>query len=58
LRHVADAADRRRQPLSQEADGQVRVLRLDGLIVEERDGTLAALEPARASRLNSKGEGA
>ena len=40
------------------ASGALAELELDGLIVEERDGTLAALEPARASRLNSRGEGA
>jgi DNA processing protein len=40
------------------ASGALAELELDGLIVEERDGTLAALEPGRHSRLNSLGEGA
>ena len=40
------------------ASGALAELELDGLIVEERDGTLAALEPARTSRLNSQGGGA
>jgi DNA processing protein len=38
--------------------GALVELELDGLIVEERDGTLAALEPGPVSRLNSDGEGA
>ena len=38
--------------------GALAELELDGLIVEERDGTLAALEPGPARRLNSNGEGA
>ena len=33
-------------------------LELDGLVVEERDGTLAALEPGRRRPVNSKGGGA
>jgi DNA processing protein len=33
-------------------------LELDGLIVEERDGTLSALEPSRGSPVNSSSEGA
>jgi DNA processing protein len=40
------------------AAGALIELELDGLVVEERDGTLSALEPARASRLNSQGGGA
>jgi DNA processing protein len=33
-------------------------LELDGLVVEERDGTLAALEPGRTRPVNSQGGGA
>jgi predicted Rossmann fold nucleotide-binding protein DprA/Smf involved in DNA uptake len=33
-------------------------LELEGLVVEERDGTLAALEPARRRPVNSSGRGA
>jgi DNA processing protein len=33
-------------------------LELDGLVVEERDGTLSALEPGRTRPVNSHGEGA
>ena len=40
------------------AGGALMELELDGLIVEERDGTLSAMEPGARSRLNSRGEGA
>ena len=40
------------------ASGALAELELDGLIAEERDGTLLALEPGRRSRLNSQGGGA
>jgi DNA processing protein len=40
------------------ASGALAELELDGLIVEERDGTLSAMEPGARSRLNSQGEGA
>ena len=33
-------------------------LELDGLVVEERDGTLLALEPSRQRPVNSSGRGA
>ncbi len=33
-------------------------LELDGLVVEERDGTLSAMEPARRRPVNSQGGGA
>ena len=33
-------------------------LELDGLVVEERDGTLSALEPVRQRPVNSSGRGA
>ena len=35
------------------ASGALAELELDGLVVEERDGTLSALEPGRTRRLNS-----
>jgi DNA processing protein len=38
--------------------GALAELELDGLIAEERDGTLLALEPGRRSRVNSQGGGA
>jgi len=40
------------------AAGALAELELDGLVVEERDGTLSALEPARTRPVNSQGEGA
>jgi len=40
------------------AAGALAELELDGLVVEERDGTLSALEPGRARPVNSQGEGA
>jgi DNA processing protein len=40
------------------ASGALAELELDGLVVEERNGTLSALEPQRTSRLNSSGGGA
>ena len=33
-------------------------LELDGLVVEERDGTLSAMEPGRRRPVNSRSEGA
>ena len=40
------------------ASGALAELELDGLIAEERDGTLVALEPGLRRRVNSQGEGA
>ena len=40
------------------ASAALAELELDGLIVEERDGTLSALEPSRRRPVNSSGRGA
>jgi DNA processing protein len=40
------------------AAGALVELELDGLVVEERDGTLSAMEPGRTRPVNSQGEGA
>jgi predicted Rossmann fold nucleotide-binding protein DprA/Smf involved in DNA uptake len=40
------------------ANATLAELELDGLVVEERDGTLAALEPVRRPRIHSSSRGA
>jgi DNA processing protein len=40
------------------ANAALAELELDGLVVEERDGTLSALEPGRTRPVNSSSEGA